>query len=128
MVDALLDTSIIIDVLRNYEPAVEWLNNNTESLGITWYTWLEIVQGCNSKREERLAISVLKRFEIVSITDADAKWATQKLIALHLKLNVDKIDCLIAATSFRLQRPTYTRNLKHFIPLLDTLATAPYSS
>lgn len=127
MIDALLDTSIIVDILRDYAPAVDWLENNTEELGITYYTWLEIIQGCNSKREERLVIGILKRFVLVPTTDEDSRWATEQLIVLHLKLNVDKMDCLIAAPSYRLQVPTYTRNLKHFQPLLNDLAITPYS-
>jgi predicted nucleic acid-binding protein len=36
------------------------------------------------------------------------------------------IDCLIASTAGRLGLPLFTRNLKHFVPLIDPLAQAPY--
>lgn len=41
-------------------------------------------------------------------------------------VNVDAFDCLVAALSFRLQLPLYTRNLKYFAPLLGHLAQQPY--
>jgi hypothetical protein len=34
----------------------------------------------------------------------------------------------IAAPSYRLQVPLYTRSLKHFAPLLGRLAQQPYTS
>lgn len=127
MVDALLDTSIVIDVLRNHPPAITWLNTTLENLGVTWYTWLETIEGSPNKQKQQTAANILNRFTLEPITDQDAQWATQQLINLNLKYNIDKIDCLIAATSYRLQIPTYTRNLKHFTPLLQNLAVLPYS-
>ena len=127
MVAALLDTSIVIDIIRHYPPAVEWLRTTPDLHGLTWYPWLEVIEGCQNKRQERAVIKVLNDFDLIPIEDADAQWTTKKLIELHLISNVDMIDCLIAAPSHRLQIPTYTRNLKHFIPLLDALAVLPYS-
>ena len=127
MADALLDTSILIDALRDYPPAAQWFEENTVPVGITWFVWLEVIAGCRNKQQQHHAITFLNDFELVAIEDADAQWATKKLIELHLKSNVDMIDCLIAAPSHRLQIPTYTRNLKHFTPLLDALAVLPYA-
>jgi predicted nucleic acid-binding protein len=54
-------------------------------------------------------------------------WAREKLLKHRLSHNIDAFDCLIAAPSYRLQFPLYTRNLKHFTPLLGKLAQQPYS-
>jgi predicted nucleic acid-binding protein len=43
-----------------------------------------------------------------------------------LSHGVGIMDCLIASVSYRLQVPLYTRNLKHFTPLLGALAQTPY--
>jgi predicted nucleic acid-binding protein len=56
----------------------------------------------------------------------DIDWAMQQLEIYRLSHGVDIPDCLIAAPSYRLQIPLYTRNLKHFSPLLGELAQAPY--
>ena len=126
MVTALVDSSIVIDVLRGHAPSVNWLGSSNEQLGLTRYTWLEIIQGCQNKQKQQLAVTVLEGFDLIPITNEDVEWAAAQLLKFRLKLQVDKIDCLIAATSFRLQLPLYTRNLKHFQPLLKDLAVAPY--
>lgn len=45
---------------------------------------------------------------------------------MRLSQNVDMMDCLIAASVHRLGLPLYTRNLKHFLPLIGDLACKPY--
>jgi len=126
MVDALVDTSIIVDLLRGYQPAIEWMEGNEESLGLTRFTWLEIIQGCTNKQKLAQAVQLLEGFELVPATTADLEWGTALLMKYHLKLKIDKIDCLIASVSYRTQLPLYTRNLKHFSPVLDDLAISPY--
>jgi predicted nucleic acid-binding protein len=41
-------------------------------------------------------------------------------------MGIGMMDCLIASVSLCLQLPLYTRNLRHFTPLLGTLAVKPY--
>jgi predicted nucleic acid-binding protein len=53
-------------------------------------------------------------------------WATEQLLRLKVSHGVDAFDCLIAAASHRLGVALYTRNLKHFQPLLAALAQSPY--
>lgn len=72
-------------------------------------------------------LNLLHRFEKVYVNQADMDWAYQQQIQFHLSHNVGAMDCLIAASAYRLQVPLYTRNLKHFAPLLGGLAQEPYS-
>mgnify|MGYP005842272203 CR=1 FL=1 len=125
MVTALLDTSIVVDLMRKYPPADDWLKEQT-GLGITRMVWLEIVEGALNRVEQQRAIRLLRDFELVEITNEDAEWATIQLIAFRLSHDIDAIDCLIAATSHRLNIPLMTHNLKHFTPLLGSLAQKPY--
>lgn len=73
MANALVDTSIIVDLLRNYEPAKHWFVTQ-QDLVVSRVVWLEIIEG-----------------------------------ACH-----------------RLQVPILTRNLRHFTPLVGSLAQQPY--
>ena len=52
--------------------------------------------------------------------------ATMLLSSFGLSHGVDAFDCMIAATSQRLNMPVLTRNLKHFRPLIGGLAILPY--
>ncbi len=128
MVDILLDSSIIIDLLRNFEPAAIWLSSEkTPNIGITKFVWLEAVFGADSTRELDRTTTLLKNFEIIPISVADVDWALRRLTKLTLAHNsIDPMDALIASTSYRLSIPLCTRNLKHLRPLLGSLAISPY--
>ncbi|MEO0561776.1 MAG: PIN domain-containing protein [Chloroflexota bacterium] len=127
MVDALVDTSVIVDIVRGYQPALQWSQTKTENVGVTHFVWLEIIQGAANKSAQENAITLLRDFRMVPIAPQDTAWATTQLIKVSLSHNVDALDALIAAPAARLQVPLYTRNLKHFQPLLGKLAVVPYT-
>jgi predicted nucleic acid-binding protein len=125
MIKALLDTNIIVDLLRGYTPAQLWIAKQTD-LALTRVVWLEAIEGALDANELRLTINLLNEFDLVEQTISDFDWATRQLIRYRLSHQIDAFDCLIAAPSYRLQLTLYTRNLKHFAPLLGNLAQQPY--
>jgi len=125
MVGALLDTSILIDLLRRFTPAMTWFTGQNE-LGASSIVWLELLQGARNALAQQKAQQLLVQLEKVKITDDDMNWAIKQLIQYNLSHNVGGVDCLIASTSYRLQIPLYIMNLKHFAPILGTLAQKPY--
>lgn len=126
MVTGLVDTSIIIDLIRGYPEAHLWLSGIDETLGVSHFVWLEVIQGAQNKQKQASAMKILADFELIEITPADTQWTVQALATTRLAHNVDALDSLIASMSYRLQVPLYTRNMKHFTPLLDDLAQKPY--
>ena len=122
---ALLDTSILVDILRKHRPALTWYAAQTQ-LGVSRVVWLEAIQGAWDKPSQERALRLLRTFELVELSTADAEWATHQLVQFNLSHNIDAFDCLIASASHRLQIPLYTQNLKHFTPLLGSLARSPY--
>ncbi len=127
MATVFLDTNMLIDLLRNHPPAVAWKNaQGTVILGITPVVWMEVIQGALDGQAQLKAAKFLKQFGMVYLTQSDMDWAMQQLRAYQLSHNVGMMDCLIAAPAHRLQLPLYTRNLKHFTPLLGKLAQRPY--
>jgi predicted nucleic acid-binding protein len=125
MINALLDTNIIVDLLRGYTPAQQWIAKQTD-LALSRVVWLEAIEGALNANEVRLIVNLLNEFELVEQTISDFDWATRQLIRYRLSHQIDAFDCLIAAPSYRLQLPLYTRNLKHFTPLLGRLVEQPY--
>ncbi|MBL8154726.1 MAG: PIN domain-containing protein [Anaerolineae bacterium] len=125
MVTCLLDTNILVDLLRGYAPAASWLVSQVNP-GISRATWLEIIEGARDLTKQREALTLLDTFEVVEFTDADFAWAASNLLRFSLSHRVDSFDCLIAAPAQRLRVPLYTRNLKHFTPLLGDLAAMAY--
>lgn len=125
MVDCLLDTAILIDLIRQYPPALDWISTQDQA-GVSGLIWLELLQGAHNKVDQQKATALLNKFERVAIQDADIQWAIEALLRYHLSHQVSPFDTLIASVSYRLQIPLYTRNLKHFTIMLGSLAQSPY--
>lgn len=121
-----VDTAVLVDVIRGYPPAMQWLTTRTNTLRVCNHAYMEIIAGATNKSDQKYAIMILKQFELVFITQADMKWAIQQQLKYSLSNGVGLIDCLIASPCARLEVPLYTRNLKHFAPLLSDLAISPY--
>lgn len=127
MTAALIETSVVVDLLRRYSPAVAWLDVQSQfAFGITPIVWMEVITGGDNKAERQRAAQVMAQFEMVYLTEADLKWAMETQMRYELSHGVGMMDCLIASVSHRLQVPLYTHNLKHFAPLLGELAQKPY--
>lgn len=117
--NGLLDTTVVVDLLNDYLPALRWKNEYPNfQAGITSVTWLEIVYGARNRDEQNQALKMLSRLSMVYVTQADQEWAMEQFAMYRLSHNVDVPDALIAAPSYWLQVPLYTRNLKHFALLL----------
>jgi predicted nucleic acid-binding protein len=48
VVDALIDTSVLVDVLRNYSPARNWMKQQANP-GVSVIVWIELLQGARDK-------------------------------------------------------------------------------
>lgn len=125
MVTGLLDTTVVVDLLRSYPPSQEWLAKQPR-LGIVPIVWLEIIQGAEDLRAQKRAVGLLRHFERVDVEPVDFDWAIRQALRYRLSHSVDVMDCVIAAVASRLELPLYTRNLKHFVPVLGSLARKPY--
>ena len=126
MVVGFVDTSVFVDTLRTYSPAVQWFKAQTQSHKITPIIWMEVTGGALNKPAQTDALRLLNRFEMTYPTVEDMDWAMEKLMVYRLSHNISMNDCLIAAPAYRLQVPVYTQNVKHFAPLLGALAQKPY--
>lgn len=95
-------------------------------LGIPTSAWMELMVGAKSKRDQIIAKRLLTQFDVFYMTRVDQEMAMQFLASFSLSHGVGVLDCQVASVSYRLGLPLYTRNLKHFAPLLGTLAQKPY--
>lgn len=86
---------------------------------------LEVLEGSSNRNAQRRALKFIAEFTIIEPEQIDFLWATEAMINYGLSHNIDTVDCLIAATSPRLEIPLITRNLKHFRPLIGELAQSP---
>lgn len=125
MASGLVDSSILIDVLRGYVPALTWMKTTTD-LAVSSVVWIEVLEGVENRRKQQSALKLLESFQLIELIERDFQAARQLLIQYNLSHGADGYDCLIAATSQRLKLPLYTHNLKHFTPMISSLAIKPY--
>jgi predicted nucleic acid-binding protein len=125
VVSCLLDTAILVDLIRKYPAAQTWIATQQQP-GVCSVVWMEVLQGAQNKVDQQKALKLLSNFERVDLIASDFDWAIASLLTYGLSHSVGALDCLIASVNHRLQMPLYTRNLKHFTPLLGPLAQSPY--
>lgn len=124
--DAVVDTTVVIHLLRRYRPALAWFNND-QVYGVTSTTWLEVMEGTTGKANQVQAKRILAQFEMVYLTIADQQWAMEQLERFQFSHHIGMNDCLIASVAHRLRVPLYTHNLKDIAPLIGELAVKPYA-
>lgn len=123
--EALLDSSILIDLLRDFPSAQNWAAQG-HFAAISRITWFELIQGAEGRKSQKSALQMMQRFSLIEIEHQDIVLATELLLEWRPRLHIDTFDCILCASAKRLDIPFYTRNLKHFSPILGNLAQSPY--
>lgn len=127
MIDAILDTSVVIDLLRGLEPAARWFSSlGKKRPAVTPVVWMEVVQGATDATKRAQAIRFLRQFLVEHPTPDDNRWAMRQLGRFHLSHGIHLQDVMIASVAVRLDVPLYTMNLKHYEPLPSLRAIRPY--
>jgi predicted nucleic acid-binding protein len=125
MIDAILDTTVVLHLFRKYQSALNWFNNQ-QYYGVAVNVWLEVMEGANNKANQAQCKAILSQFETVYLTPSDQQWAMQQIKRFQFSHHIGMNDCLIASVAYRLQVPLYTHNLKDMTPMLGKLAVVPY--
>jgi hypothetical protein len=113
MTDILLDTSVVIDYLRNDQRAVSYVNALIPPI-LSIITVGEIFEGCRDRNELRLVEKTLAKFTIFPISEEISVKAITLVKQFHLSHGLRIIDSLIAATASTYNFTLITSNIKHF--------------
>lgn len=125
--DAILDTPVLIDLLRGFQPALDWfVSLGRQRTAITPVVWMETVQGASNREKRAQTIRFLRQFRIEHPTEDDNRWAMLQIARFHLSHSIQLQDAMIASVAARLAVPLFTTNLKHFHPLPGIDAKKPY--
>ena len=55
----LIDTDVMVDIMRRYAPAVAWLDSlGSETTGLPGLVAMELLQGCRNREEQQLCLSL----------------------------------------------------------------------
>lgn len=121
---SLIDTTIIIDYLRNNQGAVgfiEQLVTTKQIVSASVISYAEVYAGARSKEEEAIS-KFFASIEIISVGIKIAEYAGRYLNIYCRSHNLELADALIAATAFS---RLVTLNRKHF-PMDDIQVYIPY--
>lgn len=124
----LLDTDVAIDLLRGYDPAKEWFDSldENEVLTLPGFVMMELIQGCDNKREQEKLDLYFGDSRIAWPTAEACDKALEIFIAYHLSHNAGLIDVLVGQTAVSLGMPLHTFNKRHYQFITDLRTLQPY--
>jgi len=110
----LLDTCILIDVLRGRQPAIDFVAGLSDVPALSVITATELVAGVRSPAERRHIDHLLDTYAVHAIDLEVAALAGDYERQYGRSHAVDPVDSLIAATAKVAKADLATLNTKHF--------------
>jgi predicted nucleic acid-binding protein len=110
----LLDTTILVDVLRGGEAALRWLDAMEKRATLSVVSLTEVYAGARNRREERQIAELEALFRWLPVTIDIARRAGVFLRLFEKGHGIDDADALIAATAEHHGLDLATLNVKHF--------------
>jgi hypothetical protein len=120
----ILDTNVLIEVLKNKTETISTLAGIQEPLFISTITSMELFYGARDKQEVKMLGRFLDKFEHLAINE-EISYCALKLVRDFAKSHtLDIPDSLIAASALTNQAALFTYNTKdfRFIPDIELFA------
>jgi predicted nucleic acid-binding protein len=123
-----LDSDVMIDLLRQYPPAVDWLEAlGDEEIGLPGFVVMELLQGCRNKAEQQKVETLLAGIATVWPSSETCEEALENFARFHLSHNLGLLDVLIGQTAVAMNIPLHTFNRKHYAAIPNLAIVEPYS-
>lgn len=123
----LVDTDILVDILRSYPPAVQWLESlGDEEIALPGFVVMELLGGEPDGGSLDRTRRVLEPYRVYWPTADDCDRALARFGEAHLSHGLSAFDALIAATAQSLRVPLHTFNTRHYRALPDLETVQPY--
>jgi predicted nucleic acid-binding protein len=122
-----LDSDAVIDILRGYEPALDWFAFlPTEGFTVSGYVLLELIQGTRNRREMSQLLRIAAPWPIYCPSSTARYRALGDLAEFHLTHRLGAFDSLIAQTAIELNAILCTFSVRHFQPVPGLVTERPY--
>lgn len=126
MTARLVDSDVLIDVLRGIAPATAWLGALPEAPVVPGFVAMELVQGCERADDLRRVQALLGPLVVVWPSPNACDQMLAHSPRFHLRHGLGMIDALVAACAVERSATLCTFNLKHYRAVPGLLLEAPY--
>ena len=124
----LIDTSIMVDLLRGKKEAKDWIDGiKVGNRAISFITVGELICGCRNKSELKKVEREIEGYTLIYLDDKDCRYAIDSYKQHRLSHGVGFLDCLIAATACCRGIKLATLNERHYKPFAGITLIRPYS-
>ncbi len=122
-----LDTDILIDILRGYAPAVEWLATLEEQPVVVSLSVMELVQGCRNRQELAVVEQLIAPLGVWYPGEEEMQQALRLFQANYLRCRLSIIDAIIGSVCVVRDGVLCTFNTRHYRCIGDLQTLQPYS-
>jgi predicted nucleic acid-binding protein len=123
----LLDTDVMVDILRGHPPALAWAaGSGLTPLDLPGLVAMELLQGCRNLAEQQQLEKKLLGFTLHWPTQADCQRAFRDFAAYRLGYGLGLIDALIGQTAVGIGETLATFNVKHYAVITGLNIVQPY--
>ena len=122
----LVDTDVLVDVLRGHAPAVEWFAGLETLPRVPGLVVMELIQDADSKERLTRALKLAAPLPVLWPTEADCERALSNFKEYHLSHSLGLLDSLIAACAVGSSARLCTFNVKHYRVVPDLEVMQPY--
>jgi predicted nucleic acid-binding protein len=124
---SLVDSDVMIDILREHPPALAWLTSLGDAeLDVPGFVVMELIHGCQNKAQQRRVERPLTAYDIVWPSQETCEEALALFARVHLSHKIGILDTLIGQLAVSLGEPLYTFNRKHYAAIPGLQLVQPY--
>jgi predicted nucleic acid-binding protein len=107
----LIETTILVDLLRGKEEAITWVNGITlQARWVSVITYFELLAGCRNRREQRTVAREIRQYRLLHLTEETSRTALAWFERFHLSHGVGVLDSLIGATALTPSHPCHAEH------------------
>ena len=117
------DTDVLIDFLRGYQQAVDFINTNASQIILSTIVIAELYAGVRGKQELTILNDFVSLFDVIPMNSEIAKIGGLYKRDFGKSHGVGLADAIIAATCHSKNAQLKTLNVKHY-PMIKNLEPA----
>jgi predicted nucleic acid-binding protein len=123
----LVDTDVVIDILRGYPAAEAWLDSlGGEEFALCGFVAAELVQGCANRDDQRRVVRFLTAYQVIWPSADTCDRALGVFSEHHLARGIGIFDALVGQTAVEMRVPLHTFNTKHYSCIRGLRTVQPY--